>query len=90
MVTQLIFPLIQGVSNVIVGLGILVLIRPKPLPIIQGVHNIIVGLGIKVLMMTKTIANNTGLGFSKDFSNVKSILGNKVIIVGPIGPAINI
>ena len=57
---RIIFPLIQGVSNVIVALEMQVLIRPKPLPIILGVPNIIVVLGIKMLMMTKTIANNTG------------------------------
>ena len=31
-----------------------------------------------------------GGGFSKDFSKVKTILANEVIIAGPIGPAISI
>ena len=48
MTTQIIFPRIQGVSNIIVALGIQVLITPKPLPIIQGVHNVIVALGIVI------------------------------------------
>ena len=33
--------------------------------------------------------NNSGCGFSKDFSKVMTILANEVIIAGHIGPAIN-
>ena len=45
---------------------------------------------VVVIVIVIDIAVDDGSGFSKDFSKVKKILSNEVMIAGPIGPVINI
>ena len=40
--------------------------------------------------LVQSDSEDSGPGFSKDFSKVMTILANEVIIAGPIGPAIYI